>query len=270
MKNRVKDKVKERILLDLVQQNKDIINFYSVSKEEKQKILEIISTAEDNKTEYVFPDFEFDNGFIEHFQITSSYTNRNGSYMERKNAEIHRELKKKMIKADEEMSNGEKLIESISVEPVLQDKQSYSDFIKSFKDNFEKHLESLDKYEGTKGLSIFLIEYSDSVLRKKIKNIEDQKCILLYGDVSKNDKKVYMLSKDVDLLKYVYTKKDKVDYIIFVNRSCVDGLYIEVIKTEKIIELVDTLNEGYLFYPINLYTGKLSIGIKRFDDSIDS
>ncbi|SKA70332.1 hypothetical protein SAMN02745111_02008 [Eubacterium uniforme] len=262
----MKDKVKERILLDLVQQNKDIINFYSVSKEEKQKILEIISTAEDNKTEYVFPDFVFDNGFIEHFQITSSHTNRNGSYMERKNAEVYREFKKKMKEADEKLSNGEKWIESFSVEPVLQDKQSYSYLIKSFKDGFEKHLESLEKYEGIKEVGIFLIEYSDSVLRKNIKNIEDLRSIFSYGDVSKNDKKVYMLSKDIDLLKYVFTKKEKVDYIIFVNRSCVDGLYIEVIKTEKIIELVDILKDGYIFYPINLYTGKFSIGVKRFGD----
>ena len=204
----MKDKVKERAILDLVQNNKDIINFYLVSKEEKQKILEIISIAEDNKTEYVFPDFVLDNGFIEHFQITSSYTNRNGSYMEIKNAEINRAFEKKMIEVDEELSNGEKWIESFSIEPVLQDKQSYFNLIKSFKGNFENHLESLDKF----------------------------------------------------------TKKEKVDYIIFVNRSCVDGLYIEVIKTEKIIELVDILKDGYFFYPINLYTGKFSIGVKRFGD----
>lgn len=262
----MKDKVKERAILDLVQNNKDIINFYLVSKEEKQKILEIISIAEDNKTEYVFPDFVLDNGFIEHFQITSSYTNRNGSYMEIKNAEINRAFEKKMKEVDEELSNGEKWIESFSIEPVLQDKQSYFNLIKSFKGNFENHLESLYKYEGTKEISIFLIEYSDSVLRKKIINIEDLSSILSYGDVSKNDKKVYMLSKDIDLLKYVFTKKEKVDYIIFVNRSCVDGLYIEVIKTEKIIELVDILKDGYIFYPINLYTGKFSIGVKRFGD----
>lgn len=41
---------------------------------------------------------------------------------------------------------------------------SYEDLKKSFQDSWEKHLQSLEKYNGTKEIGIFMIEYDESAL----------------------------------------------------------------------------------------------------------
>ena len=53
--------------------------YFGLLKDDIDEINDILKTAESNERLSEFPDFVFKNGFIEHFQITSSKTNKNGA-----------------------------------------------------------------------------------------------------------------------------------------------------------------------------------------------
>ena len=71
---------------------------------------------------------------------------------------------------------------------------SYEYYEKSFKKNFEHHIESLERYTGAKSVGIFLVEQSGS----PITILKDNK----FADF-------YHLQMDASLLDYLYQYKDK-------------------------------------------------------------
>lgn len=59
-------------------------NYFGLLENERFEFADIIRTAKPNPSSSEFPDFIFDNGFIEHFQITSSQVTRKGATHARK------------------------------------------------------------------------------------------------------------------------------------------------------------------------------------------
>ena len=90
----------------------------------------------------------------------------------------------------------------------------------SFKRNFEKHIESLKKYDGQKQKGVFLIEQTDGGL---------------YIDGAPSYES-YSLFFDKDLLEYAYEFKDILQYIVFTNGRCVD--FIKIDRIPKVIQYV--------------------------------
>ena len=75
---------------------------YVCSFEDDERIKRMFQTAEPNTELSKFPDFVCAEGFIEHFEVTSSHSNRHGSTMKREKNELLKEaeIKEKALKAE--------------------------------------------------------------------------------------------------------------------------------------------------------------------------
>lgn len=220
--------------------------FFGLLESERKEFLNIIRVARPNSSSSEFPDFTFKNGFIEHFQITSSKTTQKGATHARKEAafqrRVERETEKLKVLWDENPCFEE--IRSESWE--FQNPEHSHDFLMtSFKQNWERHLESRANYSGNKDIGIFMVEYPEMALAMA----ENIYCGwvdgMSSGDMREGEKfKEYRLSRDKELLNYIHDFKDTIKYVIFVNNA-----RCEVIRTENIPHLLCIMPWDYLIYP---------------------
>ena len=74
---------KEQRCLNVVIRNlnseESLKKYFGLLKDDIDEVKDILKNAKPNEKLSEFPDFVFKNGFIEHFQITSSKTNKNGA-----------------------------------------------------------------------------------------------------------------------------------------------------------------------------------------------
>lgn len=194
-----------------------------------------------------FPDFKSKNGFIEHFEITSSKETSKGSKDRSIRGEVTSQVCKNMI-------TNNLPYELRGIPPIIH---SYSWFVKSFKSNWEKHINSLNAYDGNKDVGVFLIDFRQNFLLMYCKQLDDIEWPddVSTGDLwtsksddrwtSKSDDR-YRLSRDKDLLKYVYQYKDKIKYVIFMF----DNHNFEVISTQNIPLIIRLLPYSYSFIGI--------------------
>ena len=257
----------EQYCFDIVKQYLDKDVYFAMSFDDKENVKKAFDKATPNPKLSEFPDFIFDKGFIEHFQVTSSFENRKGSTMERERSGIERDYQRKEQEVLSNASDGQIEIHSISTDPYWHESHSYEKFIKSFKNKFEKHLKSLDKYDGVKDYKIFMIEYSDSTLRMSKKVPEDLMFEVSYGDLLVRENPTYRLSRDSELLRYIYGMRDKIDYVIFVNDGILGDTYVDVINTKNALEITKLLYDGYEFHCA--MTGSSKVGITVSVPSIE-
>ena len=204
-----------------------------------------------------FPDFIFDNGFIEHFQITSSKVTRKGSGQIIKEKDFEREVKDKQDKfvrmCNDTPSYGEvRSCVSTMKFPV----HSYEYLVQSFKQNCEHHLESMHKYKGAKDIGIFLIENSEMTLTMLENIFVGWKDGMSHGDLRKQQSfSCYRLSRDKKLLNYLYELRNELKYVIYVYTDlvyrhggsglaafdCDEVRKFEIIKIENIPYLLKLL-----------------------------
>ena len=174
-----------------------------------------------------FPDFEFEGGFIEHFQVTSTVENKSegGSEYKREMARFDARYKKEFAEFKEKAPCGEAKVFS-KYHPQIDN--SHDNLKASFKSNWEKHIESLNsnpKY--AEQLSVFMVDYV----------VPMGLCMCEFApEGSGRTSPYYRLCWDKDLLEYVQTYKDFVQYIIFVTHNAV-----EVIPTNQIDKLLEDL-----------------------------
>ncbi len=236
----------EQNCFDLVKQklNNDI--YFAMSFEDEEIIKKAFSKANANPILSQFPDFIFDDGFIEHFQVTSSYeTKRKGSNMEIEKSVISREFQKKEVEASQNTVEGQITFQSIATEPFIHKTHSYANFQKSFEENFDSHIDSLNKYTGNIDHKIFMIEYSDSVLRMAKKYPKDILQKVSYGDLFVRENPTYRISRDINILKCIYDKRELIDYVIFVNDSDINHVRIDIINSRNALEITKLLYGGY-------------------------
>lgn len=226
-------------------------NYFGLCKEDRNEIEQILRMAKPNTNLNDFPDFVFNKGFIEHFQITSSQINKKGAVHIRKQSDFQRkvgnEIEKLEKKWDTEPSFDKVRSESwIFQNPV----HSYDFLIKSFKHNWEHHMKSYKNYSGEKQVGIFMIEYTEMALAMT----EDVYCDWINGmsngDMREPEKyKEYRLSRDKTLLEYIYQFRNEIKYIIFINYS-----RYEIICTENIPYLIKLMPWKYAIYPMQVMT----------------
>ena len=219
-------------------------HYFGMSQEDCTIFENSLRLATPNPSPSIFPDFVFDGGFIEHFEITSSRSNRNGYDHKRKHVAFEQkaEQEEDAFKSamNETPSFGSVQSKSRS---FSYPKHSYDYLVKSFTEKWKHHIESLSKYDGCRNIGIFLIDYPETVLGHNIDF--DVLTERLYGDLLfRDDHKWYRLSRDRDLLNFVYEYREVVKYVIFKNMD-----YFEVIATETIPELMKLLPWKYQFYP---------------------
>ena len=187
--------------------------------DEKDDLLKNINLAKANKQASKFPDFVFEGGFIEHFQVSASKETAKGSTFKQEESRFKIQTKKDYQENQRQWMNEPFRPNTITTIPheLTFDENSYEYFVNSFKRNFEKHVESLKKYDGQKQEGIFLIEQTDGSL---------------YIDGTPSYKP-YSLFFDKDLLEYIYTFKDVLQYVVFTN-----GNYIDFIKIDRIPKVI--------------------------------
>lgn len=234
---------------------------YVCSAEDRETIENAFKTAKPNDELSKFPDFIFETGFIEHFEVTSSYQNRKGSTMEREKSEIEREISAK----EEELKSEMNVTPYYKGKTVSVDKwyssHSYDNFYYSFSKSWKHHIESLNNYTGAYKNGIFMIQYNDSALLTRI-DYSDIKTDLYYGDLlPKLKNNSYRLVFDSKILEYIYQYKDKIKYVVFFNNDCFHGLKCEIICVENIPEILKIVKGKYKFSCATIGASMNVIGI---------
>ena len=261
----------EQKCLDLVKTHMNDEIFFAMSYEDDQIVKSAFREATANPDASRFPDFIFDCGFIEHFQVTSSFENRKGSTMQREKSDINREFDRKAREATENLPEDSTTIQSVGTAPHWHKTHSYENFMASFKSNFESHLQSRQQYPGDKTHGIFLIEYTDAALCMSKSYAKDLMLEVSYGDLLTRENPAYRLSRDISLLRYIYEKRNEIEYVVFVDENCFHGTLIDIIKTANALEVIKLLHEGYEFHCAMVASSHYGIGVsvpkKRENDT---
>lgn len=210
-------------------------NFFTRSKKANKvfdnsdflKMAKILDGARHNENHNNFPDFFFDGGIIEHFEVTSSNeTNKKGSEYRTEEASNKRKTDNYFKQCDEEFIKCPHKPNTMRTATVEETYEcfSYDGFVKSFKRNSEKHLNSLSNSKYSKQVVVFLIEQQSAALN-----------VYEHGRFNR----FYKLSEDKKILQYIKKSFIDVDYIIFK----VADMY-EIIDLSKIDSVIaDAKNE---------------------------
>lgn len=209
-------------------------NFFMLSKKANKvfdnsdfpKMAKILDGARHNENHNDFPDFFFDGGIIEHFEVTSSNeTNKKGSEYRTEEAENKRKTSKYFKECDEDFIKGSHVPNTMRTATAEATYKcfSYEDFVKSFKRNSEKHLNSLSNSKYSKQVVVFLIEQQSAALN-----------VYEHGRFNR----FYKLSEDKKILQYIKDSFIDVDYIIFK----VSDMY-EIIDLSKIDSVISVAKD---------------------------
>lgn len=199
---------------------KDYLNKNQLPSFEDWTILkQVFKTANPNPQSSVFPDFICEKGFIEHFRVTSSKETRKGSEELQIKADFDKACKKEFEEIEKQP-----LTFSVPIEMQATTKRmpfldcSYDNYIKSFKKNWEHHIESLENYEGRINTGVFLIEHTGAPII-----------------IKKHDKfqNFYHLQMDKDLLNYLYEYKDMIQYVLYCHSEYCDVICLKRIPKIK-------------------------------------
>lgn len=230
--------------------NSDRGSIYGLSQDDFFEVTNAIRKAEENPNPSEFPDFVFENGLIEHFQITASKQNKKGSAEMADRQQFAREMQKELdefYKICNENPSFDK-VRSKEWRRKNLPQYNYKNLEDSFKINLEHHIKSLLKYKGNKDLVIFLIENDEvniEMCENTYKNMKEE----LRCDYKMRQEHFirYMLSRDKKMLEFIYSFKDLINYIIYYYKE-----NFEIIKVDNIPELYKYIQNEYLMVPRHL------------------
>lgn len=214
-------------------------------KKNDKPLLALLNEATDNPGKSKFPDFLIDDGFIEHFQVSAANENKKGSAHNiavndfEKSSELT--FKKEKTKFLQSPPRVNPKIDTYDLRVIEQEMESpvysYDGFIRSFKRNFEKHIESLKEYTGNKSIGIFLIEFVGASI-----------------SVYRNNQfmSFYCLSMDREILTYLNQYTECLIFIIFARADS-----YELLDLKKIPQLISNIPQDLTFKVGRLINKKL-------------
>ncbi|MDY4895103.1 MAG: hypothetical protein SO532_04365 [Candidatus Borkfalkiaceae bacterium] len=199
------------------------IKMVAIKKTDMQ-LLRYWNKAVANSDSNAFPDFIFPNGFIEHFQVSAANETKKGSAhniavndFEQSNYKAFDQERKEFLQSP---SRKNASIDTYDMKVITHEmaspEYSYDSFVRSFKKNFEKHIKSLQKYNGEKAIGIFLIE----LVGARVTVIQNGRFRVFFR-----------LSIDKDLLEYINEFSGYLKYIVFANSEDYELLDIKNIPT---------------------------------------
>ena len=156
--------------------------FFGLNCEEIKNIKVLFATAKINEKISEFPDIILNDGFIEHFQITSSKENKKGAVHIKELTDFKSRIRKEMTEIQVNRDFSEKHW------TMPYSEHSYENLVRSFKKNWNNHIESFEKYKGKKDISIFMIQYSDMALEMYENVYENWIDGMSNGDLRKTEK----------------------------------------------------------------------------------
>lgn len=195
-----------------------------------QRVIRILKSARPNPAQSSFPDFLFENGFIEHFQITASKETRKGAQHIQTQAQFCNEVEQRFQRMYSELNDAPSANsltrEICEMEAPLY---SYEMYEVSFRKNWQHHIDSLQKYTGCRHVSIFLVEYQGPLFQ-----------VIQCGSFAG----FYHLHQDAPMLRYMAEYQDRLSYVIFT-----DGQNCEVIELKHIPALLKQVPCDIQFEP---------------------
>ncbi len=204
---------------------------YGISYDDLNLLQGILKEVRPNPESSTFPDFVFSNGFIEHFQITSSKVTRKGAVHQREYSQYRRKTDAD-IEAIQQNMNGNPCFGDVQEwqwsfhQPV----HSYEYLKESLMQTWHNHIDSLGKYTGKKQIGIFIIEYPEFALAMCENVYGTIKEGFRYDDLREQQEfNAYRLSRDKEMLDYLYQFSNQIKFVIYVYY---DG--IEIIKLKNI------------------------------------
>lgn len=244
------DKIEQRCLTLLRGKlNKEYC--FGLHDKEFLELKEWIKSAHLNESSTRFPDIIFEDGFIEHFGITSSYEGKKGAKQTRESSNFKKNSETNFLKSLNDSDENE-LTSSFFGRPF--EEHSYSHIINSIQKNWLKHIRS---YRNSKSLykhRIFLLEYIDT-------NIET--AVTKKDELSKTYHS-YRISTDKFLLEWIYGFKEEIDFLILVNHL---PFSLEVIKLDTIPEILKE-DQEVIYAPVDgIESHKFYGGKFRIDDT---
>lgn len=185
-----------------------------------QRIVHILKRAKPNPAQSNFPDFLFENGFIEHFQINASRETRKGAEHRKRQAQFCKKAEQRFQRMGYELNDAPPA-NSLTREICEMEAPpySYEMYEASFRKNWQHHIDSLQKYTGCRDVGIFLMEYQGPLFKT-----------MQYGRFTG----FYHLHQDAAMLRYTAAYQDRLSYVIFT-----DGQNCEVIELEHIPVLLE-------------------------------
>ena len=207
-----------------------------LAKDKKDtRLLSFLNKATENSESSIFPDFLFDGGFIEHFQVSAANENKKGSEhniavndFKRKSKATFEQEKKEFLQSPPRKNS---VIGTYDMKVVKHKmacpEYSYESFVKSFKRNFEKHITSLQKYKGERSNGIFLIELVGANI-----TIRQNNCFRAF----------YRLAVDQELLTYINQYDEYLKFIIFASAD-----RYELLELSEIPKLLNKIPQGLTF-----------------------
>ncbi len=243
--------------------------YFGLLEEDRKEIEQILRKAQPNQNLNDFPDFVFERGFVEHFQVSSSKTTRKGA----EHTKVMGCFTNKVNKETKEIKKRWNEIPRFDVVrskhwAIQNPEHSHEYLIKSFERNWKKHIESVRKYAENVETGIFMIEYSELALGM-CENIYDGWIDgMSQGDMREQEQfRCYRLSRDKQLLDFMYRNKRYIKYVIFVYCGG-----FEIIRLDNIPYLLKILPWDYIIYPLevklisSLYNISISKNVEKKEE----
>lgn len=196
----------------------------SAIKKADMRLLPYWNIAVANSDSNAFPDFVFSNGFIEHFQVSAANETKKGSAhniavndFEQSNSRAFEQERKDFLQSPpRKNANCDTYDMQVITHEMESPEYSYDSFVRSFKKNFEKHVKSVQKYNGEKTVGIFLIE----LVGARVTVIQNGRF-----------RYFYRLGVDKELLQYIKESTEYLRYIVLANSEGYEVIDIKSIPT---------------------------------------
>lgn len=172
-------------------------------------LIDFINSAKSNPAKNDFPDFICSDGIMEHFAITSSQEDKKGSSFKRQEASNDQKTNDYFDKEKKEYFKSIYKPRSFSAytTKAIYKVFSYDDFKKSFKANFQNHVESLHK-SGYKNIKVaFFIEQQGAKLE-------------IYENERFN--RFYLLCEDRSMVEFLKDYSSEIDFVFFLAVDTVE------------------------------------------------
>ncbi|GGC88115.1 hypothetical protein GCM10007216_18580 [Thalassobacillus devorans] len=215
----------EQGCLDLVKNKINKKDCFGMSNQQYIELQKWLKDAKPNQNSNEFPDFIFEDGFIEHFSVTSSSEGRKGAKQKQESLILKRKSETTFLSNLDSSEEDTQVSQSFS-RPF--EKHTHINIVNSIKKNWLKHIKSYEKKMSPSKHGIFLLEYIDINIHTAISRENEPAEIF----------KSYRISADKNLLEWIHTFKEKIEYMILVNPSS-----IEVIRIDQILNIIKRITE---------------------------
>ncbi|RKL65802.1 hypothetical protein CR203_18240 [Salipaludibacillus neizhouensis] len=213
----------EQTCLDLVKNKINMKDCFGMSSQQYIELQKWLKDAKPNHNSNEFPDFIFEDGFIEQFAVTSSSERRKGAKQKQESLIFKRESETTFL-SNLDKSEEDTLVSKSISRPFEQ--HTHLNIVNSIKKNWLKHIKSYEKKISPSKHGIFLLDYIDVNIQTAISR-ENEPAEIFDS---------YRISADKNLLEWILTFKEKIEYVILSNPYS-----IEVIRIDQIHNIIESI-----------------------------